>query len=195
MTTRSGSSARGQRAGKKGPRTRAPRRIDFSDRPEASDDQLRAMRRVGRPPLGDRARQLIAIRLDLQPLMPGGVGSSSDGGEKASDRCQNSWHWTTDKWLRIPRGDDRRSPAQHRWHTAHFAPDVSGYNSVNRFAGGRLAMANVNSDNPAAQSPTVVLLAPGAQPRRSLSLINRPIVLGDDGDGLAAGQAVERERK
>jgi uncharacterized protein (DUF4415 family) len=43
---------------------RARGRIDFSDRPEASDDQLRAMRRVGRPPLGDRARQLIAIRLD-----------------------------------------------------------------------------------------------------------------------------------
>jgi uncharacterized protein (DUF4415 family) len=42
----------------------ARRRIDFSDLPEASDDQLRAMRRVGRPPLGDRARQLIAIRLD-----------------------------------------------------------------------------------------------------------------------------------
>ena len=27
-------------------------------------DQLSAMRRVGRPPLGDRARRLIAIRLD-----------------------------------------------------------------------------------------------------------------------------------
>jgi uncharacterized protein (DUF4415 family) len=64
MSTKSASSARGERAGRKGPHMRARRRIDFSDLPEASDDQLRAMRRVGRPPLGDRARQLIAIRLD-----------------------------------------------------------------------------------------------------------------------------------
>jgi len=40
------------------------RKIDFSDIPEASSEQLRTMRRVGRPPLGDRARQLIAIRVD-----------------------------------------------------------------------------------------------------------------------------------
>ena len=40
------------------------RRIDFSDIPEASPDQLGAMRRVGRPPLGDAPRQLIAIRVD-----------------------------------------------------------------------------------------------------------------------------------
>lgn len=64
MATRSASSARGERAGKKGLRTLGPRKIDFSDVPEASNGQLRAMRRVGRPPLGDRARQLIAIRLD-----------------------------------------------------------------------------------------------------------------------------------
>jgi uncharacterized protein (DUF4415 family) len=44
------------------------RRIDFSDIPEASDEQLRAMRRVGRPPLGDAARRLIAIRLDPDVL-------------------------------------------------------------------------------------------------------------------------------
>jgi uncharacterized protein (DUF4415 family) len=43
---------------------RTPRTIDFSDLPEASDDQLRKMRRLGRPPIGDRARQLVAIRLD-----------------------------------------------------------------------------------------------------------------------------------
>jgi uncharacterized protein (DUF4415 family) len=42
--------------------------IDFSDVPEASTDQLRAMRRVGRPPLGDAPRQLIAIRLDVGVL-------------------------------------------------------------------------------------------------------------------------------
>jgi uncharacterized protein (DUF4415 family) len=33
-----------------------------------SDEQLRAMRRVGRPPLGDAARRLIAIRLDPDVL-------------------------------------------------------------------------------------------------------------------------------
>ena len=33
-----------------------------------SDAQLRAMRRVGRPTLGDVARQLIAIRIDPQVL-------------------------------------------------------------------------------------------------------------------------------
>jgi len=33
-----------------------------------SDAQLRAMRRVGRPPLGEYARQLIAIRVDPQVL-------------------------------------------------------------------------------------------------------------------------------
>ena len=64
MATRSASSARDERAGKKGPRTRRARKIDFSDVPEASSEQLRAMRPVGRPPLGDAARQLIAIRLD-----------------------------------------------------------------------------------------------------------------------------------
>jgi uncharacterized protein (DUF4415 family) len=33
-----------------------------------SDEQLRVMRRVGRPPLGDAARRLIAIRLDPDVL-------------------------------------------------------------------------------------------------------------------------------
>jgi uncharacterized DUF497 family protein len=68
MTKRSASSARGGRAGRKGLRTRAPRRIDVSDIPEVSDEQLRAMRRVGHPPLGDAARRLIAIRLDPDVL-------------------------------------------------------------------------------------------------------------------------------
>ena len=44
------------------------RKIDYSDIPEASEDQLRSMRRVGRPPLGERARQLIAIRVDPDVL-------------------------------------------------------------------------------------------------------------------------------
>lgn len=68
MTKRSASSARGARAAKKGPRTRAARRIDFSDIPEVSNEQLGAMRRVGRPPLRDAARRLIAIRLDPDVL-------------------------------------------------------------------------------------------------------------------------------
>src|ERR1700682_3769976 len=63
MAKRSESSARGKGAARKEPRTRA-RKIDFSDIPEASTKQLRAMRRVGRPPIGEQARQLIAIRLD-----------------------------------------------------------------------------------------------------------------------------------
>jgi uncharacterized protein (DUF4415 family) len=67
MAKRFVSLARGGRAGRKGRHTRA-RRIDFSDIPEASTEQLRAMRRVGRPPIGEQARQLIAIRLDPQVL-------------------------------------------------------------------------------------------------------------------------------
>lgn len=55
------SSARGGRAGANVRRTR---KIDFSDIPESSPEQLKAMRRVGRPPIGDEARRLIAIRVD-----------------------------------------------------------------------------------------------------------------------------------
>jgi uncharacterized protein (DUF4415 family) len=44
------------------------RRIGFSDIPEASYEQLGAMRRVARPRLGDAARQLIAIRVDPDVL-------------------------------------------------------------------------------------------------------------------------------
>jgi uncharacterized protein (DUF4415 family) len=47
---------------------RRSRPIDFSDIPEASPAQLRTMRRVGRPPLGAKARRLIAIRIDPQVL-------------------------------------------------------------------------------------------------------------------------------
>jgi len=64
---RSASSARGARAAKNERRT-AKRKIDFSDISEASAEQLRAMRRVGRPPIGGQARQLIAIRLDPDVL-------------------------------------------------------------------------------------------------------------------------------
>ena len=47
---------------------RRRRGIDFSDIPEVSPAQGRAMRRVGRPPLGAEARRLIAIRIDPQVL-------------------------------------------------------------------------------------------------------------------------------
>jgi uncharacterized protein (DUF4415 family) len=62
MRKRSGSSARGGRAAASVRRTR--RKIHFSDIPESSTEQLKVMRRVGRPPLGDEPRQLIAIRVD-----------------------------------------------------------------------------------------------------------------------------------
>jgi uncharacterized protein (DUF4415 family) len=62
MPKRFASSARGARAGANARRN--TRRIGFSDLPESSPEQLRALRRVGRPPLGKEPRQLIAIRLD-----------------------------------------------------------------------------------------------------------------------------------
>jgi len=42
-------------------------RIDFSDIPESTDEELSRARRVGRPRTG-RAKQLIAIRLDPRLL-------------------------------------------------------------------------------------------------------------------------------
>ena len=68
MAKGSASSARAGRAVKSGRPMRRRRGIDFSDIPEASSAQLRAMRRVGRPPLGAEARRLIAIRIDPQVL-------------------------------------------------------------------------------------------------------------------------------
>jgi uncharacterized protein (DUF4415 family) len=60
MPKRSGSSARGAAASAR----RTARQIDYSDIPESSPAQLKTMRRVGRPPLGDEPRRLIAIRID-----------------------------------------------------------------------------------------------------------------------------------
>src|SRR5437762_12898080 len=68
MVKRSASSARAGRAAKSGRPMRRRRGIDFSDIPEVSPAQLRAMRRGGRPPLGAEARRLIAIRIDPQVL-------------------------------------------------------------------------------------------------------------------------------
>ena len=61
------SSVRGWRTAKKSGATNR-RRIDYSDIPPLSGKQLASMRRVGRPPLGDEPRQLIAIRLDPKVL-------------------------------------------------------------------------------------------------------------------------------
>lgn len=60
-----------KRAGKKGlPTKKIPKeKIDFSDIPELSDAQLKSMRRVGRPSLGEQPRQLIAIRVDQSVLV------------------------------------------------------------------------------------------------------------------------------
>jgi len=66
MPKRSVSSARGARVG--GNAGRTSQKVDFSDIPDSSPEQLKAMRRVGRPPLGEEARQLIAIRVDPRVL-------------------------------------------------------------------------------------------------------------------------------
>jgi uncharacterized protein (DUF4415 family) len=67
MKKQSDSSVRGWRIAKKRGVTKK-RKIDYSDIPQLSDDQLASMRRIGRPPLGDEPRQLIAIRLDPKVL-------------------------------------------------------------------------------------------------------------------------------
>jgi uncharacterized protein (DUF4415 family) len=67
MARASASSAHAGRAARSGRPKRRPG-IDFSDVPEVSPAQLRAMRRVGRPPLGAAARRRIAIRIDPQVL-------------------------------------------------------------------------------------------------------------------------------
>jgi uncharacterized protein (DUF4415 family) len=66
MRKRSGSLARGARADANARRT--ARKIDYSDIPEASREQLKALRRVGRPPIGEEPRRLIAIRVDPKVL-------------------------------------------------------------------------------------------------------------------------------
>jgi uncharacterized protein (DUF4415 family) len=68
---KSESSAPVKRVAKKGSPTKQRRNksIYFSDIPELTDAQLMSMRRVGRPPIGEQARQLIAIRVDPKVLM------------------------------------------------------------------------------------------------------------------------------
>lgn len=43
-------------------------KIDFSDIPESTDDELKMARRVGRPKSGKPWKQLIAIRIDPRLL-------------------------------------------------------------------------------------------------------------------------------
>lgn len=62
-----GSSARGERAAGSARGMRS-RKIDLSDTPELSDEQLAGMRRVGRPPRGEQAKKLISIRVDRRVL-------------------------------------------------------------------------------------------------------------------------------
>ena len=67
MAKRSVSSVRAERAAKSGRRA-SDKTIDYSDVPELTDEQLARARRVGRPPLGRTARELIAIRIDPDVL-------------------------------------------------------------------------------------------------------------------------------
>jgi uncharacterized protein (DUF4415 family) len=60
------SSVRGPRAGK---REKGTQKIDFSNMPELSDEQLSRMRRVGRPTIAGEPRKMIAIRLDPKVLV------------------------------------------------------------------------------------------------------------------------------
>ena len=62
-----GLSARGGRTAKKEKSIRN-KQIDYSDIPALSEKQLTRLRRVGRPPIGDEPRKLIAIRLDSRIL-------------------------------------------------------------------------------------------------------------------------------
>ncbi len=67
MAKRSASSAHGERAAKSGKRM-PDEKLDFSDIPELTSEQLKGARRVGRPPLGRASRELIAIRIDPDVL-------------------------------------------------------------------------------------------------------------------------------
>jgi len=43
-------------------------KIDYSDIPALSEDQLRSMKRVGRPPMGDSSKLMISLRIDPEIL-------------------------------------------------------------------------------------------------------------------------------
>lgn len=52
----------GKRTKKKSKLTKE--KVNFSDIPELSDEQLQSMKRVGRPPLGESSKLMIAFRID-----------------------------------------------------------------------------------------------------------------------------------
>ena len=56
-------SAQGTRT-KKNAKSIPDSKIDYSDIPELTDEQLEGMKRMGRPLLGQKPRHLIAIRVD-----------------------------------------------------------------------------------------------------------------------------------
>lgn len=70
MTKRRGSSARGPRTAASAWRESTKDRpisdsdIDYSDIPPLTDEQLRRMRRVGRPPVGDATKIPISFRIN-----------------------------------------------------------------------------------------------------------------------------------
>lgn len=70
MARRQGSSVRGRRARGSAKHTSAElppipdSEIDFSDIPELTDEQLRRMRRVGRPPAGNATKIPISFRIN-----------------------------------------------------------------------------------------------------------------------------------
>jgi len=69
MRKRRGSSAPDKRAGKNETGMKS-NKINFSDIPELSDNQLSSMRRIGRPTMGDEPRKLVPIRIDGKGLGP-----------------------------------------------------------------------------------------------------------------------------
>ena len=75
---RLGLSASGKQVAKSG-RPIPDSRIDFSDVPESTDEELKRARRVGRPVTGN-AKQLIAIRID--PTVLAKLRKMAEGQEK-----------------------------------------------------------------------------------------------------------------
>jgi len=67
LKKKTGSSARGTRP-VKSEKGIKPKKINYSDIPELSDQQLSAMRRVGRSTVGDEPRKLVALHLDAKVL-------------------------------------------------------------------------------------------------------------------------------
>lgn len=66
-----GSSVRARRVRKSARRLPQPpdSQIDFSDLPELTDEQLAEMRPLGRPPVGDATKRLIAFRINPNLLL------------------------------------------------------------------------------------------------------------------------------